>query len=106
MGGIEPYSLVERAELRRGGPNRDWGDMMGSDPSAVFLFSRLKAHRHQLGDSVHSVGRPSLDPGTFGLKGICGWLCGVALVENSLSFERKGVFSCRSGLVVLQKYEV
>jgi hypothetical protein len=33
------------------------------------------------------VGRPGLDPGTLGLEVTFQWLRGVALVENSLSFE-------------------
>ena len=51
------------------------------------------------------MGRPGLDPGTLGLKGTVLWLLCVGLVENSLCFNENRVVSCRSGLVVLQKYE-
>jgi hypothetical protein len=51
------------------------------------------------------VGRPGLDPGTLGLKGSCELLLCVELVENSLCFKENRVVACRSGFVVLQKYE-
>ena len=51
------------------------------------------------------VGRPGLDPGTLGLKGVFRWLRGISFVEDSMCFVGNGVVSCRFGFVELQKYE-
>jgi hypothetical protein len=41
----------------------------------------------------------------LGLKGTFRWLLCVGLVESSLCFKGNSVVACRSGLVVLHKYE-
>ena len=51
------------------------------------------------------VGRRGLDPGTLGLKEAFRWLRRVGLVEKSPGFEGNHVAACRSGFVVLEKYE-